>query len=369
MRDDFHDYRVDCMRRLGRSRGLSSLVMIGFSFFVSCSGTKPESEQDTQTLRGQGSNTEVRVATVRKGPFTYTIETSGKVESSVDVSVQAQSPGVIWELYVANGEQVAKGSLIAKISDDRQRLSLQKAKLLLAEKELAFQDQIMNYQSKGDSAKYKQAIENIRTSSGLASAQLSVQEAELDLARTTIRATVSGVVSNLSIVTGSAVTAGQPILSIYDPAQLRVSCVVIETDAIRIRKGNKGQIRTLDGQHFLPVVVSEINPRVDEKSNQSKVWLRLNQSSQVWPGMTVAVSIDLPERSTLLVPKEALVLRSGREVVFVAEGGMAKWNYVKTGRENGTDIEVIEGLQEGQQVIVTNNLQLAHETPITIASQ
>ena len=70
-----------------------------------------------------------------------------------------------------------------------------------------------------------------------------------------------------------------------------------------------------------------------------------------------------------MVAKEAIVMKSGKPVVFTEENGLAKWNYVSTGRENGKEIEILSGIKAGQNVIVSNNLQLAHDAPIIVLPQ
>ena len=81
--------------------------------------------------------------------------------------------------------------------------------------------------------------------------------------------------------------------------------------------------------------------------------------------MHVQAIMSLPYDQHIVIPKEALVVRSGKFVVFTAKNKLAKWNYVTIGRENGKEIEILEGLQQGDSVIITNNLQLAHDATVS----
>lgn len=81
--------------------------------------------------------------------------------------------------------------------------------------------------------------------------------------------------------------------------------------------------------------------------------------------MNCSVTINLPSGNTLIVPREALVMRSDRPVVFTLVNDKAKWNYVTVGRTNGKDVEITGGLKAGEQVITSNNLQLAHDAPVS----
>jgi len=72
----------------------------------------------------------------------------------------------------------------------------------------------------------------------------------------------------------------------------------------------------------------------------------------------------------IVVPKTAIVLRSGKQVMFTVKDNIAMWNYVTTGLENLTEYTLTNweasGLQEGMRVITTGNVNLAHETPVKI---
>ena len=80
--------------------------------------------------------------------------------------------------------------------------------------------------------------------------------------------------------------------------------------------------------------------------------------------MNCTAVIKAPASRSLIVPKEAVVMRSGKAVVFTLQDGKAKWNYVAVGKDNGKEVEIKEGVTAGQKVITTNNLQLAHDAPV-----
>ena len=90
--------------------------------------------------------------------------------------------------------------------------------------------------------------------------------------------------------------------------------------------------------------------------------------------MNVKVSVRRSLGEQLVIPKTAVVLRSGKQVVFTLKEGKAMWNYVNTGLENATECVVSDrsqkgiedGLLEGDTVIVTGNLNLAHEAVVDV---
>ena len=84
-------------------------------------------------------------------------------------------------------------------------------------------------------------------------------------------------------------------------------------------------------------------------------------------GMNVRVSTFRSAGKQWVIPKTAVVLRTGKQVVFTVVDGKAIWNYVDTGLENATQYTITgETLKEGDQIVVTGNINLAHESPVEI---
>lgn len=111
--------------------------------------------------------------------------------------------------------------------------------------------------------------------------------------------------------------------------------------------------------------VAEINPMVDE-NGMVRVWASVDGGNGLIDGMNVRVSVKRAVAETLVVPKSAVVLRSGRQVIFTLDGDKAMWNYVTTGLENLSEYTVTEGLTPGMTIITSGNVNLAHESPVKI---
>ena len=108
-----------------------------------------------------------------------------------------------------------------------------------------------------------------------------------------------------------------------------------------------------------------------------RVKAQVDGKGNLFNGMNVRISVYRSLRKELVIPKTAVVLRSGKQVVFTLKNGKAQWNYVQTGLENAdscivsnrADKGVTEGLLEGDTVIVTGNVNLAHESPVSVAEK
>jgi len=347
-------------------KGLAIKKVLILLICWSCT-SKSVKEEDVQRLRGEIPATEVATVLAKSSRFEYLVHAAGKVQSLVDVQIQSKVAGLISIIRTANGSFVTKGAVLAELNNERQKLTLEKARVQLQEKEVSYNDLIIGYPNNADSIKFKKAIENIRVTSGLAAVEISYKEARMEFENTYIKATVSGIVSDLDVKQGSTMAAGQFFCSVHDSNNLMVISHVLEVDALKLHIGSSVGVKTLsETAEIIKGTVGEINPRVDERSNLVKVVAKLQKNKDLLPGMSVQLTFIIPYNKNIIVPKEAVVIRSGKYVVFTAENGLAKWNYVTVGRENGEEIEILEGLKENQSVIITNNLQLAHDAPVKV---
>lgn len=330
---------------------------------VACTSNEKVKEPDPKSLSKEIPPTEVQTVLASRKFFEYLIQAPAVIASLEEVEVKFRRAGTIKEIMVRNGERVKKGQVLAQLDAERQELQLQKVKIAYQEKLLAFQDQMLSHQG-ADSARRARAEATIRITSGLAAAEALLREAELDYRHTFVTAEISGVVSNLELKAGNPVLDGQTLCRLHNPDKLVAVAEVIETDVAYIKTGQAAVIKFADQEE--KGRVGEVNPRVDEKTGLVKVNVYLAQQTRLLPGMRAQAIIKVPAAERIVLPKEAVVIRVGRAVVFTAEDGRAKWNFITTGRDNGKEVEILDGLTEGKEVIITNNLQLAHDAPVSV---
>lgn len=113
--------------------------------------------------------------------------------------------------------------------------------------------------------------------------------------------------------------------------------------------------------------ITEINPIVG-KGGSVQIKASIDGKGKLYEGMNLKVIIKRPISQQLVIPKSAVVLRSGRQVVFSYSNGRAIWNYVKTNLENSSEYTIVDGLQEEMDIIISGNESLAHETEVELAT-
>lgn len=340
------------------------LLCLCFAIWA-CSGDHHAAQEETTILRGDVPVIDVRTALSKKEFFERLINTSGRVHAAKDVQLMSPTAGMVEKVLVKNAAQVKKDEVILTFNNQMQMLAKEKALVNLKEREIAYQDALLGYRGL-DSSRMMDAYDNIKISSGLAAAELAYKEAQLELQNTYLKAPFDGIISDLELTSGTVLTPNQLIGRIHSTDELAIVTEILEADALLLKPGMRADIKSLSGEELCMATVQQINPRVEFHTGMVKVTLAPNKKINLLPGMTTQVTIAVPFDNVITVPREAVVMRNGKQVVFTELNGVAKWNYVTTGRQNGKVVEILTGIKENQNVIVSNNLQLAHDALVRV---
>ena len=197
-------------------------------------------------------------------------------------------------------------------------------------------------------------------------ARVAVEDARERLRDTEIRAPLKGILLKKLVEEGqivasgiSATAGGTAIAVVADISRMIVEANVDETDIVKVKKGHTAAISLSSGdQEKLNGVVELLLPRGEIDSNVIVFKVRVAMDGdvfgRVYPGMTATVEIRVDERKgVLLVPSEAVRIEKSGAVVYVPGGKPPTAKPVKIGLDNGVFAEVLSGLEEKAEVIVT----------------
>jgi len=351
-----------------KSLFFTALFLLPFVF--SCKEEKSASQdQPLESFRGEVAATPVRIAKAERKTFDYLINASGKVEAVDQIMVVAERSGYLDELTVKEGDYVERGKILARMDQTESLIKLEKARIGLKNAKVAYQSEAFNFPTiLNDSidARRREIEDFLMVKSGQYAAEIELKEAELDLEKTIIKAPTSGRVADMNVKRGSMVNAGDELFEIINTNQLELKVKVLESDINLISLGQKAEIFPVGGSaEGISGSVKSINPKVDE-NGLVQVGILIAQAKGLLPGMNARAIIRAPQNNSIVVPKEALVYRSQRPVVFTIEKDESKWNYVEVGKDNGKEVEILSGVDPGMTVITSNNLQLAHQAPVQI---
>jgi membrane fusion protein, multidrug efflux system len=358
-------------------KGLGNVLLISFSalLFACEEDTASKKEIPHEQFRQEVTATQVRVAMAEQRSFDYLINASGKVEASDQLKVVLERNGYLTELLVKEGDMVTQGQVIARLDNSDSKFKLEKALIQQRMAEAELDDRKMGFErilSGADSSvNVAEFTEKLRANSGLLSAELDVKEAQLELEKAVIKSPIAGKVADLSLKKGNLVNSGDELCEIISFNSLELKVKVLESDISYITANQKVEVYPVSGSESeITGIVKSINPKVDE-NGLVQVTIQLVANSKLLPGMNARAVIRAPQNNSIVVPKDALVYRSGRPVVFTLDSGNkeSKWNYVEVGKENGKEVEILKGVDANMRVITSNNLQLAHQAPVMIVEE
>lgn len=343
---------------------------------AACSETKMENteKEGVETVLPSKPN-EVTVEKLALKEFDHELVSNGKVVAREYADLYFRSGEVVAQVWVKNGQRVRRGEKLAELDLSRLNNALAQRKNALAQASLEMQDVLIGQGYAPDrlDAVPADVLQLARVKSGYEGAKAQADAAEQELREATLAAPFDGVVANLFDRAYSMAKTSEPFCRIIRTAAMEVDFTVLESELPLIKVGDRVEVLpyaaatgTRQGS------ISEINPLVDE-NGMVRVRARIEGSDKLFDGMNVRVSVKRSVGRQLVVPKTAVVIRSGKQVLFTLKDGKAMWNYVHTGLENLNEYTLVDweadGLKEGMTVIVTGNVNLAHEAPVEVVEK
>ncbi len=345
----------------------SILAAIALLMVPSCQSNKKEAPNDTVQQLPQDAPADVTTTTLKSVDFEHELVSNGKIKAQTVAELKFQTGEVIAKIFVKNGSQVQNGQKIAELDTYSLQNRLNQAKDALERSRLEYQDVLIGqgYKLDNPEAVPKEIMQLAKVKSGYNSAQTQFDMATYDLEKATLVAPISGVVANLFAKPHTLSSPSEVFCNIIDTRSLEVEFTVLENELGFIKMGDNVKIAPFSIPDLIVNGrVTEINPWVNE-NGMVQIKASVGYHARLVEGMNVRVSTFRSAGKQWVIPKTAVVLRTGKQVVFTVVDGKAIWNYVDTGLENATQYTITgETLKEGDQIVVTGNINLAHESQV-----
>ena len=309
----------------------------------------------------------VTVDHAAKKSLSESLSIVGIVNANNDVNVISETSGKVTQVFAQVGDYKPAGSVLVQVDDE-----LKKAALMSAEAN--YEKAKKDYERFQDLYKQKSAtdaqLDQAKLGATMAEAQYIVAKRQYE--DTKIKTPISGVVTARNVDVGSMVM-GAPqatlVANVVDISKLKVKLNVAESDVFKLKVGDpvsvttdvypgvtfKGKIETIsvkaDNVHTYPVEVSVMN----DKENPLKA------------GMFAKVEFtSIENRQAVVIPRESLVGSVKNPQVFVVENGIARLRNLVVGEEAGTSIQVLNGLSEGETVVISGQNNLVDSVAVDI---
>ncbi len=308
----------------------------------------------------------VAVAKVQRGRVDAFYATTASLSAAEEASVVARTQGVVQDIFVEEGDIVTAGEPLAQLDTTRLALEVDRTRTNIESFDRAHKRarQLLDTSMISPEV-YDQALYNLEREN----ATLALQLYEMEEA--TIRAPIAGVITLRHIKLGNTLSPNSPAFELKQADSMEAVLNVPEKELIKIKEGQLAiaSIDALNDRDF-EGVVERIAPEVDASSGTFRVTVALdNTDNLLKPGMFVRVNVRYDSsENTLLVNREAVVTQKDENTVFVVRDGLAMRQFVELGYAMGGDVEILNGLDEGDEVIVTGQNGLKDGTSVRVVS-
>lgn len=340
---------------------LLGLLVGGFVWF------KQQQAQQMAAMMAPPPPATVTATRVRAEQWRPKLEAVGTVTAVQGIEVSSEVPGMVREIAFESGQRVSRGDILLKLDDqvdqadlrgllaalELARLKFRRASRLVKERSVS--------QSDYDTAQAE-----------LDSARAQVASKEAALAKKVIRAPFDGVLGLRAVNLGQFLPAGSEIVPLVQLDPVFVDFSLPERYLGQVRVGQKVAARVEARQQVFEGRLSAIDPDVDANTRQLRLRAELpSPGGALRPGMFARVSVDLGrDERVLTLPRVAITYAPYGDSVYVISASDGKQTVqqrqVQTGAVIAERVVIEDGLEEGEQVVLTGQVKLRNGAGVTI---
>lgn len=286
----------------------------------------------------------------------------GTIFADKEVAVVSEAPGLIRSVLCDVGDAVRAGQILFKVDDELKlaALKLREADYDKAKKDLEKFEALLKEGSATEAQVdgYKLALKS-------SEAQLTIARRQVE--DTKIKAPFSGVISQRMVNLGSNVTAGTVVVNLVDISAPRVRVSIAEADVFFLKNGDLATIKSdIFPDKEFSARIKSIGVKGDEV-HSFPVELVILNNKNLKAGMNVNVEFNRRvNRESVVVPRTAIVGNMSEAKIFIVQNNVAKLRSVTTGIETGTNIEILSGIEKGDQVVTSGQVNLKDGSPVNI---
>lgn len=338
------------------SQMLKVIPIATLALLMSCSGNK--SEEATET---QNEKVKVKVETVSVQDVEQLSEFTATVEANIKNNIAPQTPFRIEKIFAEVGDHVKAGQLLAKMD----ATSLKQAKIQLDNQEIEFK-----------------RIDELYKVGGASKSAWDAQKTSLEVARETYKnlventqllSPISGVVTARNYDSGDMYSGGNPIYTVEEIRPVKLMVNVSESLFTKVKKGHEVDIR-LDvyGDEVFKGKVNLVYPTIDPATRTFPVEIKIaNSDERVRPGMFARVTMSFGHMDHVVAPDRSIVKQSGAgdRYIYACKDGKVSYQKVELGRRMGDKYEIISGVEDGDQVVITGQSRLTNGMEVEIENE
>ena len=329
---------------------MKKIKLTGIFFIALAIGLTSCGKSEKTELKTEKDIPNVRIQQVSAQGVDQIYEITATVQPQVKNSIAPSSPGRIRKILVEVGNHVTKGQKLVQM--DVANLS-------------NLENQIENYR------RIHNRTKELFSVGGASQQELDNTKLQLDVAETNMNnltentyllSPISGVVTARNYDNGDMYTGQQPLLTVMQINPVKLIINVSESYYAQVKVGMPVDIKldVFEGETFHGNV-NLIYPVIDERTRTFTIEIKMNNSNnKVRPGMFARVTMKFGRENRVVVPDQSVIKQtgSGARFIYVYKDGKVNYQQVEIGRRIGNEYEIISGVENGAQVVVSGQSRL-----------
>jgi RND family efflux transporter MFP subunit len=333
-------------------------LLVAAGVLLAGCGAKPGQPADAAASLPAAS---VKVQMADRKPCVMSEDVVGTVRPKLSASIEAKVSGRIEQMLVVAGQVVTNGQLLARLDAAEINSRLEQASAALEQAELD-----RNRVSKLFDQQASTRAELDAVNARYRMAKGAVDEAKAMVSYVTVAAPFDGVITRKLADVGDLAVPGKLLLQMENPAMLRFEADVPEAFVDNVKLGQDLSVNVASVSNQISGTIAEISPIADPNSRTFLVKLDLPKVNGLRSGQFGRVAVPVGNDEVIRVPASAVVQRGQMEIIFVAANGHAQLRLVKTGRRAGNEVEIVSGLNSGENIVTDGAASLTDGQPLAI---
>lgn len=323
---------------------------------------RSENEAKTALVAETNNAVVITAAKVEKKALSFDFSSNGNFAPNQELELLSEASGRISKILVKEGARVSKGQVLAYIESEVVNLELRRAEDSYNKLRVDYDRYRSSFETGGVT---KAQLDEIELA--LRNAEVQVQQAKRRVSDSSIKAPISGVINNRNIEVGAFVSPGTPLFEIIDASRLKLKVTANEYQVVKIKMGDRVSIHTkVFPDKVFNGTVSFIAEKADNALNYPvEITVQNKDNQPIKAGMYATAEFEFPEEEAkIVVDRSAFVgsVNNNQIYVYLPESETVEFRNVVSGRITGEQVEVLKGLEEGEMVVTSGQINLMDGT-------
>jgi RND family efflux transporter MFP subunit len=341
---------------------IAALAVIGFILIKN----KAENQSKIDLVAQKNAAVSVKVNQVKTEEVSMDFVANGNFEPIQQLTMSAEKSGKVIQVLAKEGDYVKVGQTLLIVRSDVINVNAQTANAIYENAKNDYARYDNAYKTGGVT---KQQLDQAKLA--LTNAESNLKQANISVGDTKIKSLINGFINKKYIETGSILTGmpATPMFDIVNVSRLKLNVTVNESQVSSLKPGNTVSVTTnvFPGKEFVGKITFIASKADQTLSFPVQIEITNSANNSLKAGMYGTASFGSKQKLKLkLIPRNAFVGSVSSNEVFVVENNIAKLKKVTAGRIIGEQVEIVDGLSDGDTVIVTGQINLQDGNTVEI---